>query len=420
MLSGAAVAQTTPPGDFIVAVVDAVPITNHEVRSEVQRVKEQLTQQRRPVPPDAELRAQVLEQLINARAQLQFAQETGIRIDDSAVDLAEQSIANQNDLDLQGLHQRLAKEGVDVSTFRTQLREQLTLTRLRERDVQARMTVSDIDVERAIQEQQANNTDPLTQDINLAQLLVAVPDKATGDQVAKLYAQAQKLLARIRAGESFEDIVKEVSAADRSNGGQMGLRRADRYPTLFLQAALELPVGGVSEIVRSGAGFHILKMVDKRAPTRLIKTMVQTRARHILLRATGTSAQTAAISKLTALRAQIAAGKTTFQNVAREVSQDGSAADGGDLGWASPGMFVPEFEETMNRLNEGDMSNPIVSRFGVHLIQVVERRRVELTPQQLRESVRNQLRESRYEEALANWARDIRARAFVEMREPPQ
>lgn len=413
-------AQTSQSLDYIVALVNSEPITHQELTREIQRVTQQITQQGQVVPPAAELRRLVLERMIGDRAQLQLARETGIRIDTPAIERAEQSVANQNEVDVAGLYQRLAKDGVSVTTFRNGLRDQLTLSRLHEREVESTIKVSDVDVDRAIQAQQAANTDPLTFDINLAQILVAVPEKASAEQAAMLFLQAKRLLDRIRSGEDFDRLVKEASAADRSNGGQLGLRRADRYPLLFVEATQALKVGEVSEVVRSGAGFHILKVIEKRAPTRLVQTVVQSRARHILLRSSPQLSQAQAIAKLTDARQRIMAGKTDFAAVARSLSQDSSAEQGGDLGWANPGMFVPEFEEAMNALKESEISQPIVSRFGVHLIQLMERRRAELSPQQVRESVRNQLRRSRYDEAYRNWAQDVRGRTYVEMREPPQ
>ncbi len=413
-------AQTAQQADFIVAVVNSEPITNSEVRAEVLRASQQLAQQRQTVPPPAELRRLVLERMVNDRAQLQMARETGIRVDDAAIDQAEQAVARQNQVDVAGLRLRMAKDGMDATRVREQLRDQLLLTRLHEREVDARIRISDVDVDRALQEQQTNNADPFAQDINLAHLLVAVPEKANAEQAAALFLQAKKILDRIRAGEDFALLVQELSAADRTNGGQLGLRRADRYPPSFVVATQNLKVGEVSEIVRSGAGFHILKVLEKRAPAAMTRTAVQSHARHILLRVTPQLTQAAALARLADFKKRIQAGTATFQSLAREHSQDGSAAQGGDLGWASPGMFVPEFDEAMNRLTEGQVSDPVVSRFGVHLIELIERRRVELSPREVRELVRNQLREARYEEAFTTWAQDVRARAFVEFREPPQ
>ena len=419
---GAASTQTqgVRQADFIVAVVNSEPITNSEVRAQVQRVTTQMTQQGQKVPAADVLQREVLERLINERAQLQIARETGIRADDVAIDQAELLMANQNQIDVAELRRRIALTGVDVATFRAQLRDQTLITRLHEREVESRVRVSDQDVDRFLQEQLANNADPYTQEINLAQLLIAVPEKASSEQAAALFLQARNVQERIRAGEDFNTLVQELSAADRSNGGQLGLRRADRYPPSFVEATQKLDVGGVSDIVRSGAGFHLLKVIERRAPTSLVKSMVQSHARHILLRTSPQLTQAKALAQLADYKQRIQSGKADFANLAREFSQDGSAAQGGDLGWASPGMFVPEFDEVMNRLNEGEISAPMVSRFGAHLIQLIERRRVDLSPQQVRQLASNQLRETRTAEAYTLWARDIRERAYVEFREAPQ
>ena len=410
--------------DYIVAIVNSEPITNNEVRQELQRVAQQLAQQpgqqRSPQPDSKELARQVLERLINEKAQLQLARETGLRVDDSAVDQAEQNIARQNQMDTAELRQRLARDGVVLSQFREQLRDQIMLTRLRERDVEPRVRVSDLEVEQYLREQQSN-TDPAAQEINLAQILVAVPDSATPVQIAALQARAQRALDRVRAGEDFATLVREFSdATDRTNGGQLGLRTVNRYPPLFLEATQNLGVGEVSALVRSGAGFHILKVIEKKSAGTPTMTVTQSRARHILLRVTPQLSETAARDKLSELKKRIDAGQADFAALARDNSQDSSAAQGGDLGWANPGMFVPEFEEVMNRLAPGQISDPLVSRFGVHLIQLVERRNVAVSPREQREAVRAMLREKKLEETYVTWAQDLRGRAYVEMREPPQ
>lgn len=412
-------AQKATQADYIVAVVNSEPITNSDVRAAMARVVAQFKAQKQAVPPEQELRMGVLERMINDRAQLQAAAEVGIRIDDAAVDQAEENIAAQSQVSVAELRKRIAKDGGDPKEFRTQLREQLTLTRLREREVDARVKVSDQDIDRYLAEEQAKNVDPLTQDINIAQILIAVPENASASEVDALSVKANRALERARGSENFAALVKELSSADTSNGGQLGLRRGDRYPPLFMNATLGVPIGGVTNIVRSPAGFHILKVVDRRGPLAVPKMVTQSHARHILLRISPDLSQAAALARLKEYRERIIAGKTDFQTVAREVSQDGSAAQGGDLGWANPGMFVPEFEEVMNRLRDGEIAQPMVSRFGVHLIQLLERRRVELSQRETRDSVRGLLRESKLDEAYATWAKDIRERAFVEMREPP-
>lgn len=417
-----AAAQTSKPvsADFIVAVVNSEPITNAEINAAIKRLNEQYKAQNRTLPAAPQLRQEVLERLISEKAQLQHAIQMGIRVDDATLDQAEQNVARQNQTDLAGLQQRLTKEGLDRKTFREQLRDQILISRIREREVEGQVRISDQDVDRYLEERRTSNSDPFTQEINLAQILLALPEKASAEQAAQLFVQAQKIQARARGGEDFNALVTQLSAGDKANGGQIGLRRADRYPPLFVEATVNLPVGGISDVVRSGAGFHILKVIDRRLPQAVTQTVVQTRARHILLRTSPELSQAAALARLTEYRQRIITGKATFDGLAREFSQDGSAPQGGDLGWVNPGMFVPEFETVMDQLPENELSQPVVSRFGVHLIQVLDRRRVALSPAETRELARNELREIKSEEAYVKWARDIRERAFVDLREPPQ
>ena len=411
------IVEGTRQADFVVALVNSEPITNSELQTELQRALQQLSQQRRPLPDKNELSRQVLERLIGDRIQLQLANQSGIRIDDAAVDLAEQNIARQNQLGVAELRRQLLADGVSASQFRAQLREQLTLTRLRERELEPRVRVTELDIDQYLREAQSNS-DPATRQISLAQILVAVPDGASDAQVATLQARAEALLARVRAGEDFNNLARTASdAPDRSNGGQLGLRTADRYPSLFVDATRALAVGEVSALVRSGAGFHLLKVMERQDANLPPTAVTQTRSRHILLRPSAQLSEAAARDRLLAYRAQIQAGQADFAALARQHSQDGSAAQGGDLGWTSPGMFVPEFEQLMNRLAPGQVGEPLVSRFGVHLIEVLERRRVETSQREQREAVRGLLREKKLDEAYLLWAQDQRSRAYVELRE---
>ena len=414
--------QRVPAGpqqaDFIVAVVNSEPITNQDVQSMVRRFEKQVAG-RGNLPPRAQLTAQALERLINDKAQLQLARETGVRVDEGQIDQAEQNVAAQNQMSVPDLQRRLASEGVARAQFRDELRNQLLLVRLREREVEPRVRVSDQDIDQFLQEQPAESGPG--SEINLAQVLVAVPERASEAQVASLLARAQKVQARARAGEDFTALVREFSdARDRaSNGGQFGLRPADRYPGLFVEATRELPVGGVSAVLRSGAGFHILKVVE-RVSSQAPVTVTQSHARHILLRTSAQLNEAAARARLQDYKRRIDSGQADFASLARTHSQDGSAKEGGDLGWTNPGQFVPEFEEAMNALAPGQVSAPVVSRFGVHLIQLIERREQALSDRQRRELVRAQVRERKLEEAFATWAQEVRGRAYVEMREPPQ
>ena len=407
--------------DFIVAVVNSEPVTNNELQLEMERVRQQLTQQRRALPPRADLIREVLERMISDRVQLQVARDSGVRADDAAIDAAEQSIARQNQLELSELRRRVAADGVSPAQFRAQLRDQILLTRLRERELEPRARVSELDIDQYLRQAQ-ESADPASRQINLAQILIAVPDDASTETIAARQARAEAALARVRAGEDFAVLARELSdAADKANGGQLGLRPLGRYPPLFVEAAEKLVVGDASGLLRSGAGFHILKLLERQEAGLLLPSATtQSRARHILLRLGPQLSEAAALDRLAAVRQQILTGQANFATLAREVSQDGSAAQGGDLGWASPGMFVPEFEQAMNLLAPGAVSEPLVSRFGVHLIQLQERRQVPTTQREQREAVRTLLRERKLDEAFPLWAQDLRGRAYVELRELPQ
>ena len=417
------VAQTaTPPirqADFIVAVVNSEPITNQEVRTISQRLLRESIAQGRALD-ESQANNVALEQLINDKAQLQQARDLGLRIDAEALTEAELGVARNNQLSLEALHQRLQQEGLPLAIFREQLRNQLLLTRLREREVESRIRISETEISQLLQQQLQSQASRAPMNLNLAMILVAVPENSNELQIQALAARAQDIVRRARSGEDFVSLAKTFSQTtdQGANGGAMGLRPADRYPELFLQATQMLSVGDVSEVVRSGAGFHVLKVLQReQTPATLMLT--QTRARHILLRPGQTLTQSQAIAQLAALRQDIVAGKVDFADVARRLSQDGSAPQGGDLGWANPGMFVPEFEQAMNGLRPGQVATPLVSRFGVHLIEVTDRREVPMSNEQQRTLARNLLREKKLEEAYDLWAEDLRARAYVEMPEAP-
>ena len=411
-------APAVSQADFIVAVVNSEPITSSEVQAQVKPILQQFAQQGRATPPLADLQRQVLERLIMERAQLQLAASSGVRVDEVAIDQAEQNVARQNQIDVPELRRRVLADGLALSQFRQRLRNQLLLMRLREREVESRVRVTDLEVEQYLREQSA--VDPATQPVHLAQILVAVPEAATAVQIAALENRAKSALARARAGQDFSALVAELSdAPDRANGGQMGLRTPDRYPSIFMEATQNLASGDIASLVRSGAGFHILKVIEKRNSGLPNMTVTQSRARHILLRPNANLTEKAAMEKLAEYKRRIVAGQADFATLARDNSQDSSAAQGGDLGWASPGMFVPEFEEVMNRLAPGQISEPLISRFGVHLIQLNERRQATLSQREQMEAVRALLREKKIDEAYTIWVQDLRDRTYVEIREAP-
>ncbi|MFL6691951.1 MAG: peptidylprolyl isomerase [Ramlibacter sp.] len=414
-------ADTGPrAADYIVAIVNSEPVTNIEVRTRLLRFEQQLAQQGAAMPPRAELSRIVLERLVSEKAQLQLAQDSGIRIDDLQVDQAEANFARQYDMDVPQFRRQLAREGVSFASFRQDLRNQLTLNRLRQREVESRVRVSESDIDQYIREQQGS-ADASAVELNLGHILVAVPENAGEAQVRELQAKAQRVLDRVRGGEDFAALARQFSDVPgaAASGGLMGLRPADRYPSLFVEAVRSVPAGGVANLVRSGAGFHVLKVVDKRQAGMPGVEVTQTHARHILLRTSAQMSEVQARDKLLDFKRRIAAGQADFGQVARDISQDSSAERNGDLGWSNPGNFVPEFEEVMNSLPPGQVSDPVISRFGVHLIQVMERRQAKLSDREQREVVRNLVREKKLDEAYARWAQDVRGKAYVEFRDPP-
>ena len=406
--------RASSAADFIVAVVNSTPITNVELQLRLLRVQQQLSRQGN-VPPRSQLLREVLERLILERAQLQLARELGVTPDDAAVEQAVDNVALQNQVSLEELKRRLSADGVDYARFRADVRDELTLVRLREREVDSRVKVSEQDIDQFFRDRQAQaGAEP--ERIQLAQILVAVPESATADQVRALQAKAQRALDRVRAGEPFAGVAAEVSdAADRAAGGDLGLRPVDRLPSLFVDAVRDLKDGALAGPLRSGAGFHVLQLV-KRSRDAAALTVIQTRARHILFKSGPKFNEAQATAKLLDFKRLIVAGQADFAALARDNSEDGSAKDGGDLGWASAGMFVPEFEQVMNQLAPGQIADPLVSRFGVHLLQVMARREAPLSEREQRELARNLVREKKIEEAFILWQQEVRGRAYVEFR----
>jgi peptidyl-prolyl cis-trans isomerase SurA len=405
-------------GDYIVAVVNTELVTAAEVEQRIERMRAAMAGRGGQRPPVTDqLRQQALDSLIEERVLLTFARESGLRVDDAEVDRAVQSVAAQNRLTIDQLREQLRAEGMDFARFRSSLRDQILFERLREREVGARTRVQEADVEKFLAERSALGA--RSSELNIAQILVTVPEGASPEVVAERRARAEAALARVRGGEDFAIVARDVSEdANRARGGEMGLRPAARLPESFVQQVSDLRAGEVSPtLLRSGAGFHVLKLLERKDTSGVRVT--QTRARHILLRPSAQLSEDVAKQRLADMRAQIERGTASFENLARQFSEDGSAAQGGDLGWVNPGAFVPEFEAAMNRLTVGGLSQPVVSRFGVHLIEVVDRREAVLDAKQLREQARAALREQKFEEAYAEWLKELRARAYVEMRDPP-
>jgi peptidyl-prolyl cis-trans isomerase SurA len=415
-----AAAQSRAPinGDYIAAVVNQELVTAGEVERRIERARVEASRAGMRLPPPAELQRQALDALIDERAMISSARESGMKVDELEVDRAVQNIAQQNQVSLDVLRQRLRDEGIDYPRFRANLRDQIMIERLREREVYQRIRINDEDVDKVLAEQRAAaNVDAPT---NIAQILVTLPEGASPAVEAERRARAEAALARVQGGEPFDAVAKEVSEDNnRAQGGAMGLRPASRLPDAFVDAVKSLKVGEVAPtLLRTGAGFHVLKLLARQEVA--LGQVTQTRARHVLLRTSPQLSAELAARRLAEYKRQIEAGSKSFEDIARQFSEDGSAAAGGDLGWAAPGVMVPEFETAMNELALNGISEPVVSRFGVHLIQVLERREVTLEAKQLREQARNVLREQKFEQAYLDWTKELRSKAYVEMREPPQ
>lgn len=400
--------------DRVVAVVNREIITASEL---ARREKQFLTNLRRQgaAPPNlAALREQVLERMITDRAMLQMARETGIRVDDVTLDRSISRIAEQNGLSVSGLRNQLESEGISFAAFRQDIREEIMLTRLREREVDNKLQVteSEVDTFLAAQGQSLQRVE----EWKIAQILVRLPEQASRELVAEAEGRVKRILELTRSPRTFASIAQEFSdAPDREEGGSLGWRGRDRLPTLFLDAVANLKPGEVSKPVRSPNGFHILQLEDKRSGLRTQEVNVH-RARHILIRVDAQVNEEQARRRLLDIRRRIELG-ADFGQMARDYSQDvGSASRGGELDWTYPGDTVPEFERAMVALNPGQISDPVRSVFGVHLIQLLERKREPLTEQRLRTAARIALREEKLAEAVAEWAREVRANAYVEIK----
>ena len=405
--------QTT--ADYIIAVVNSEPITHTDVDKRVARVLD-TAPRGADLPPPEVLRQQVLDALIDEKVQLQHARNVGLQIGDAEVDDAVANIAAQNQISLDELRSRMKADGLDYERYRNSLREQMTLERLRAREVNSRIRISDTDIDTFNAMNSAAGRDV---DLHLAHILIAVPEGASAEQVKALADKAEGLRQRAAVGGNFAQLAKEFSddKGTKDQGGSFGMRPAGRLPELFTDLAKGLKVGEVGRVIRSGAGFHVVKLIERENTAKASYT--QQRARHILLRTSQDTSIQSARAKLAEIRKQIVGGQVSFAQMARQHSEDGSATKGGDLGWSAPGQFVPEFEKALLAMQPGQISEPVVSRFGVHLIQLVERREVELSEEQKREAARSVLREQRFEATYEEWARELRGAAYVELRDAP-
>ena len=400
--------------DRIVAVVNSEVITALQLRARIEQAKRQLTRQGVELPPDNVLERQLLERLIVERAQVQLAQETSLRVDDATLERAIERIAGNNKLSVEQLREALEKDGVAWNRFRDEIRTEILLTRLREREVDSRVVVTDAEIDNFI----ANNPDAFSgQEFAVAHILLRTPEGATPQQIEAVARRAEQVMTRLRSGEDFARVAAEVSdAPDGLSGGALGWRPLDRLPGLFADAVRRMQPGETSPILRSAAGLHIVRLVERRGGgAEAVQQLEQTRARHILIKTSEVLSDTDAEARLLAIRERVVNG-ADFGELAKASSADLSAARGGDLGWLNPGDTVPEFERAMNALQPGEVSAPVRSPFGWHLIQVMERRVQDVTDERRRAAARQALRERKSEQAYEDWVRQLRDSTYVDYR----
>lgn len=404
--------------DSIHVVVNDEVITKNEVNNRVTQIEQRLRAQGGQLPDSADLQRQVVEAMIVERAQLQLAKEYGVKVDDTQLDRAIARIAEGQKMTVQEMRNQMEKEGMPFAQFREEIRNEIMTQRLREHEVDSKIQVSDAEVDTYLAAEKAAAADKVEMDI--AQILVRIPENASPEQIAARKARADEVARQLRTGADFGKIATTYSdSPDALKGGSIGWRDPDRLPPVFATELRKLKPGQITPVIKTNVGFHILKMVDQRKlAAGDDKTVVQqTRARHILLKVTPTMNEAEVKRKLLELKEKMDNKAGTFEELARQYSQDGSAAKGGDLGWLYPGDTVPEFENAMNELQPGQVSGIVQSPFGFHLIQVVERKSEDVSKEKERTLARQVIRERKLQEATEDWARQLRDRAYVEFRE---
>jgi len=406
--------------DAIVAVVNTDVITMKELNDRVQIIEQRMRRQNMQVPPRDLLQKQLLERLIVNRAQMQMARDLGVRVDDTMLDRAVARIAEQNGITVQALRDQLERDGISFARFRDEIREEIALQRLREREVDNKLQITESEIDSFLASSVARSADA-QQEINIAQILVRVPENASAQQIADRKKRAEQAIEQLKSGGEFAKVAASFSdAGDALTGGELGWRSSARLPQLFVEAVDKLADGEIAPLVRSANGFHVLKLVGRRTvggtKAGAANVVQQTRARHILIKVSQIVSAAEARRKMVELKSRLDNGAAKFEELARLYSNDGSASKGGELGWIYPGDTVPEFERAMNALKPGEVSQPVESPFGYHLIEVLERKTEELSRERQRLAARQALREQKLEEAYEDWLRQLRDRAYVEYR----
>ncbi|MES2259891.1 MAG: peptidylprolyl isomerase [Pseudomonadota bacterium] len=413
-----AVGQTSnTPIDSIAVVVNDDVITRRELVERVKTVQQRMKGQNVQLPDPADLQRQILERMIVERAQLQLAKEMGVRVDDAMLDRAISRIAEQQKLSVQEMRNQMEKEGTTFAAFREEIREEIIMQRLREHEVDAKIQISDAEVDSHMAAEKAAAAEQF--EMNISQIMVRIPENASPEVIAQRKARADEVMRQLRTGADFAKMAGTYSdASDALKGGEVGWRSPERLPPLFAEALVKLKPGQVTPVMKSVGGFHILKLVDRRslAEAQAVATVQQTHARHILIKVTPTMSAADAKRKLVELKERLDNKAAKFEELARLFSNDGSAGKGGDLGWLYPGDTVPEFEAAMNGLKLGEVSAPVETSFGYHLIEVTERKSDDVSKEKQRNAARNAIRERKLEEATEDWQRQVRDRAYVEFR----
>ena len=431
--------------DGIAAIVNSHVITMQELNSELRIVQGQLKEQNIPAPDQETLQKQVLQRIIMQELERQEADRLRVRVSDGDLQRAIGTIAERNKVSVEQLRADIEASGVAWDDYRNNLKDEIRIDQLRRDAVEHAILISEADVDAFLRTQgyRGENTGqqpaeqaPQATELGLAHILVAVPEGAPSSRVAELQAKAQAILERARSGADFAGLAAASSDAPEAlSGGDLGVRPIDGWPDLFLQATRELNPGQVSDIFRSGNGFHIL-MVTRRqaaaAPEQLAASasapsqeqgsmmVTQTRARHILIKTNQVVTDEQAEARLRQIQERLEHGNESFEVLARRYSQDASGPQGGDLGWLSPGMTVPPFEQAMDALEPGQVSGLVKSPFGWHLIQVVERRTRNMENEYRRMQARQALFQRRADPAYEDWLNQLRTQAYIDNRLDPQ
>lgn len=400
--------------DRIVAIVDKNAITEQELEAKVRTVSDQLTKQGKQLPQERILRKQILERLIVDSIQLQLAAERGIKVNEIQLEKTIERIAEQNQMSVETFKTALANDGVSYNAFREDMRNEITIARLKESEINNRINISEGEVDNYLTTQE-NSKDGKQEEFELSQILIRTPEESSPQDIEAAQIKVEEVLAELNKGESFEKVSASFSDAPNAlEGGNMGWRSSSQIPPAFLALLKEMSVGQASKPIRSPNGFHIIKINNKRsADSTLI--VEQTHARHILIKLNEVVSEQEAKQKMDGLKERLDNG-ADFAELAQQYSEDGSANSGGDLGWVNPGDTVPEFETAMNALAPEEISEPIRSPFGWHIIQVLERRKQDMTDQAARIQARKEIFSRKVEEAYEDWIHELRDRAFVELR----